>query len=364
MSALRLVVIGAGANIFSAHRRGIRAIDAVVVGVQDVDRERAQRVGDEFGCPVYSDVSSLLRAAADVAVILAPHPYHAELAIASLQSGKHVLTEKPIAIQVAEADRMVEEAERHDRLLAVAFQQRTRSEVQEARRLIQQGAIGTLQRADLLGTWPRRLTYFQVAPWRGTWRGEGGGILINQGQHDLDLLCYLAGRPSKVVGWTRTRVHPIETEDTALAMVEWPNGAVGSIHVSTAEIDESQRIELTGTAGRLRLLPGRLEVWRNETDLPAFAASTGDPFAPPATEALPPFLGSPGNHEAIYQNLVRALAGEEPLVASGRDARTTLEMANAIVYSSFTRKQVELPLDRDAYQHLLESRQASTGGSP
>jgi len=358
MSARRFVVIGAGANIFSAHRRGLSAIDGKVVGVYDVNAERARLVGEEFDCPVFSEVDSLLGVAADVAIILAPHPYHAELAIAGVRAGKHVLTEKPLSIALAEGERMVAEAEKHDRLLAVAFQHRARAEVREARRMIQEGEIGTIQRADVLATWPRRYTYFQVAPWRGTWQGEGGGVLINQGQHDLDLLGYLVGRPSKVVGWTRTRRHPIETEDTAEAMVEWPNGAMGAIHISTAEIDETQRIEITGTAGRLRLLPGRLEVWRNEVAFDEFAASPGNPFAPPTTTALPTFLGGDGGHEAIYRNLAEALAGREALIASGRDALVTLELANAIVYSSHVGRPIDLPLDAAAFSGLLASRRA------
>src|SRR5205807_9883155 len=115
----------------------------------------------------------------------------------------HALVEKPIADEVAEADRIVAEAARAGRLLAVAFQQRARPEVVEALRLVRAGFLGDLRRASVLATWPRRAAYFRTAPWRGTWRGEGGGILINQGQHDLDLLCLLAGRPSRVVGWAR-----------------------------------------------------------------------------------------------------------------------------------------------------------------
>jgi predicted dehydrogenase len=355
VSALRVVVAGAGAGIFSAHRRGLAAIGAEVVGVQDIDPERARRVGADLGCPVHDDVAGLLAEPADVAVITTPHPFHAELAIASLRSGKHVLVEKPIAVQVAEADRMVAEAERCGLVLAVAFQQRTRSEVREARRLIGQGFVGELLRADLLGTWPRRFAYFGTAPWRGSWRGEGGGVLVNQGQHDLDLLCHLAGTPSRVIGWTRTRVHPVETEDTVQAMLGWPGGATGSVHISTAELDEPQRIELTGSRGRLRLLRGRLEVAAMPSDFSEYAASPGDPFAPPLAgdvETIPG--GGGGGHEDVYRDLVDALAHGRQPVAPAREAAVALELANAIIYSSKTGREVGLPLDRDAYGALLD----------
>ncbi|HXM57936.1 MAG TPA: Gfo/Idh/MocA family oxidoreductase [Candidatus Dormibacteraeota bacterium] len=360
---MRVAVAGAGANIFGAHRRGLTAVGAVVVAVQDADLGRARRVGAELDCAVCADVSALLEVPSDVVVVLAPHPFHAPLAVAALRAGRHVLVEKPIADEVAEADRMVAEARRAGRLLAVAFQQRARPEVVEALRLVRAGFLGELRRASVLATWPRRAAYFRTAPWRGTWRGEGGGILINQGQHDLDLLCLLAGRPSRVVGWARATLHAVETEDTVDALAEWPGGATGSIRISTAEADEGQRIELTGTAGRLRLLPGRLEAVRSEVDFREYLASPGNPFGPPAVEHLPAFVVGAdgvgrGGHEAVYRNLAAALAGPEPLLARGDEATAALELANAIVLSSRTGAEVPLPLDRAAYGELLRALRA------
>jgi len=364
--AMRVAVVGAGANIFGAHRRGLAAIGARVVAVQDVDGERARRVAGELGCAPCPDVAAVLSVPADLVVILAPHPLHAALAVEALRAGRHVLVEKPIADEVAEADRMVAEADRAGRLLAVAFQQRARPEVVEAVRLVRAGFLGELSRASVLATWPRRASYFRTAPWRGTWRGEGGGILINQGQHDLDLLCLLAGRPARVIGRTRTRLHEVETEDTVEALAEWPGGAMGSIHISTAEADEPQRIELTGTAGRLRLTPGRLELWRGEVDFREYAASPGDPFGPPAVDHLPAFEaaaasggGRGAGHEAVYRNLAAAIAGEEPLLASAAEATAALELANAIILSSAIGAEVALPLDRAAYGALLRSLRSS-----
>ncbi len=353
-----MVVIGAGAGIFSSHRRGLEAIGARVVGVQDADWDRARRVAGELGCPAHRDVATVLQAGAELAVVLAPHPFHAELSIQCLGTGHHVLVEKPIADEVAAADRMVAEAERRGRLLAVALQHRARPEVREARRLVDEGGLGQLQHLSLLATWPRPAAYFAVAPWRGTWRGEGGGVLVNQGQHDLDLLCYLAGGPpARVAGWTRTRLHHIETEDTADALVEWPGGAAGSVHVSTAEADEPHRIEVVGTRGRLRLLTGRLEVHRSEVDFREYLETARDAFAPPPAEVRQPDVtdGEAG-HEAVYRNLVEALAGREPLLAPGVEATWALELANAVVLSSAAGAEVRLPLDRAAYSDLLASR--------
>ena len=361
VTTLRVVVAGAGASIFGAHRRGLTGIGAEIVGVQDLNEERVRLVAAELGCRAHRTLPELLAEEADLAVILAPHPFHAELAIAALRSGTHVLTEKPMAVEVAEADRMVAEAEQRGRVLAVTFQQRTRHEVKEARRLIGEGFLGQLQRADVLATWPRRQTYFEVAPWRGTWRGEGGGVLVNQGQHDLDLLCHLVGRPARVAGWTRTRLQRIEAEDTAHAMLEWPSGAIGSVHLSTVEVDLGQRIELTGTAGRLRLLPGKLELTSNGVDFRDFAASDGDPFGAVPAGPLVEVGGGGGDHADLYRDLAEALAGNRPPIAPGREAALALELANAIIFSSHTGEEVSLPLDRPAYSMLLESLRSTAG---
>jgi len=356
---MRVLVAGAGANIFSAHRRGLTAIGAEVVGVYDTDEAKARRIGTELGCRVHRDAAALLAEPADLAVILAPHPFHAQLAIASLQAGKHVLVEKPMAVQVAEADAMITAADREGLVLAVAFQQRTRREVSEARRLIERGSLGELRRVDVLATWPRRSSYFRTAPWRGTWRGEGGGVLINQGQHDLDLVCHLAGRPARVIGWTASRLHPVETEDTVQAMLEWPGGAMGSVHISTAEFDEAQRIELTGTRGRLRVVPGRLEFLQSDADFTEYASSPGDPFAPPADGEPQTVAGGGGDHVDLYRDLAAAVQAGRAPVAPGSEAIVTLELANAINYSSHTRDAVDLPLDRAAYSALLKALQGA-----
>jgi len=361
VSQLRVLVAGGGANIFSAHRRGLAAIGANVVGLQDVDQARAAVVADELGCRLHPTLESLLAEEADLVVVLAPHPFHPDIAVAALRAGKHVLVEKPIAVEIAEADRMVAEASAAGRVLAVSFQQRTRHEIRQARSLIREGFLGEIQRADVLGTWPRRKTYFEQTSWRGTWRGEGGGVIVNQGQHDIDLLTHLAGRPARVTGWTRTRVHRIEGDDTVHAIAEWPNGAVGSIHISTAEVDASQRIELTGTAGRIRVLPGKLELQANGVDFREFAASEGDPFGAVPQGPVEVIEGGGGDHADLYLDLAEAIAGGRPPIAPGEEASVPLEVANAIVLSSHQGRTVELPLDRAAYSSLLAELRATAG---
>jgi predicted dehydrogenase len=353
---VRVTILGAGAGIAQAHLRALQAVEAQVVAVQDIDAQRVETVAEQTGAQPFTSLKDALAVPSDMAVVVAPHPFHAPLVIAALEAGKHVLVEKPMSDSVGEADRMIEASRRAGRLLGVALQHRTRDEVRVARDVIQSGGLGLLQRADLIGNWPRKRGYFEVSPWRGTWRGEGGGVTINQGQHDLDLLTYLAGPPQRVFAWTRTRIHHIQTEDTAAALLEWSDGAIGSIHLSTIEVDESQRLELTGTGGRLRLLHGRLDVVENEVDFREFVETGGNAYAAPPTREPRSVEAAGFDHAEIYRNFLNAVAGKESLVAPAESALATLELANAMLYSSAIDAPVRLPLDRAAYAAFLAER--------
>jgi predicted dehydrogenase len=359
---LRHAIIGVGAGILGAHRPALEVETARVVAASDVDAARGQQKAEELGCPFFADHREMLaETRPDVAVILAPHPFHAPLAIDCLQAGCHVLVEKPLAVQVAEADRMIETATRAGRLLAVNFQQRFRPDVQAARKLIQSGELGQIQHVDMTQTWTRTVAYYNMASWRGTWEGEGGGVLMNQAPHNLDLLCYLLGLPSKLVAWTRTLIHSIETEDTVQAMLEWPNGALGSIHISTAQAGQPQRLTLGGTKGVLQLGEEGLTFHQFETDLRDFVAHNPGPYSAPTRHpvAVELELGV-ANHVPVYRNLHAAILHGEPLRADGTAGCMSLELANAMIYSSHTHQEVTLPLDRGAYAALLDDLKASS----
>lgn len=351
----RFIIVGVGAGILNAHRPAIEAVGGVVVGVTDVNASIGAARAEELGCPFYPDLPGLLGATdADAAIIITPHPFHAALTIACLDAGQHVLVEKPMAIEVAEADAMIAAAERSGRVLAVNFQQRTRPEVIAAHRLIRQGALGVLQHADMTMTWPRTAAYFRSSNWRGRWHGEGGGVLMNQAPHELDLLCHLLGMPARVVAWTRQLLHTIETEDTIQAMIEWPGGALGALHISTAEAGQDQRFEIMGTGGHLSLQPGGVRLRRFETDLREFLVTSEQFYSgPPMHDEMLALDGEGGDHRAIYRDFVRVLRNGGTPVADGRSARQGLELANAITLSSHTGQTVEFPVDRQQYAELL-----------
>ncbi len=355
VAKLRHVVIGAGATVFDAHRPALALPSVELVAVCDRDAQAGQAVASSLGVPFYADYQAMLAATRpDVAVIMTPHPLHAPMAIDCLRAGCHVLTEKPLADQVTAADAMIETAEQTGRLLAVNFQQRLRPEIQAAHRLLAEGRLGAVQHISMVETWTRSAAYYRARPWRGTWIGEGAGVLLNQAPHDLDLVCYLGGMPARVSAWTRRRLHEIETEDTAEAIVEWDDGKTGSIHVSTAEAGLPQRLEILGTGGWLRIRPGELTFEQFETDLRTFLPESPSAFSGPGSRAVPVALeAGAGDHAAVYRNLHAAILEGKPLAAPACEGRMSLELANAMIWSSYSGQIVPLPLARAAYAALL-----------
>jgi predicted dehydrogenase len=325
----------------------------------DTDPQAKARA-DAHNVPFFTNHLELLAAVQpELVVIMTPHTSHPVIAIEAMQAGAHVLVEKPMAIQVADADAMIETARRTGRLLAVNFQHRTRPEVRAAYDLIQNGALGNLQHVNMVAVWPRSHKYFRMSTWRGTWNGEGGGVLLNQSPHNLDLICHLIGLPSRLVAWARTTLHPIETEDTVQAMFAWPNGVIGSLHVSTAESGQPERIEILGTAGRLEIVPGGLRFDRFDQDLRDFFPNTEEIYSGPGQQSVTvPLPAMTGSHDDIYANLYAAIREGAPLLADGESGRMSLEVANAITLSSCTDAPVDFPIDRVAYANLLAALQA------
>jgi predicted dehydrogenase len=352
---LKHVIIGVGAGVLGMHRPAL-ALDTVeLVGASDVNAALGEKNASELGCPFFADYREMLsKTKPDVAVLLVPHPFHASLAIDCLKAGAHVLVEKPMAVQISEADAMLAAAQKNNKLLGVSFQQRFRPEVRAAYDLLCAGHLGKLQHVHVQINWFRTRAYFQSASWRATWRGEGGGVLMNQGIHDLDVLCYLLGSPKQVFAWTRTRLHDIEVEDTVQAMLEWQDGCLGSFHTSTAEAGFTDVLELKGTKGTLRVTPGEISGQVFDMPLEKFITESQSAWHQPAMKPLTlPLPEGTGNHAAVYKHFHAAILNDQPLLISGQEARKSLELANAMIYSSYTRQSVELPLNSERYRELL-----------
>ncbi len=358
---LRFGIIGSAAGIAEIHLKALTQLPgAHIAGMADIAVERGAARAADVGCPFFDNHRAMLDAVRpDVAVICAPHPFHATLAIDCLEAGAHVLVEKPLAVSVSEADAMIAAAERAGRILAVCFQQRFRPVIEQARALIEEGAIGDIVRVLCVEPWFRTQFYYNSAAWRGTWRGEGGGVLMNQGPHPLDLLCHLTGLPAKVWGWVRTLGHDIECEDVAQALLEYPNGAPGYIYFSTVEAGAERRTEIIGDRGALEITPDHLIVRRFATPLSEYRATVQEMWSQPQVQSETFHLpGDGGGHLAVYRDLAAAIAEGRRPRCDAREARMALELSNAVIYSGITGQPVTLPLDRQAYDALLDDLKA------
>jgi predicted dehydrogenase len=370
---LRYVIVGCAGTIAPEHIKAIAQLPgARLVGMADLNEAGAARA-IEAGCPFFTDSRVLLaQTAPDVVAICTPHPSHASLAIEGFRAGAHVLVEKPIAVEVAEADAMIEAAAAAGRQLAVSFQHRFDPAVEAMRRLILDGEVGPLVRVECVEPWFRADTYYRTAAWRSTWRGEGGGVLVNQAIHTLDVLCYLLGTPDTVLAWTKVAGHAVECEDTAQAMLEYRGGALGTLHVSTVEAGSPRHIQMVGDRAKLDMVGDDLTITRFAPDLATYRRESTEMFGEPAATSeripLPPAPDSAAGHALVHRDLYEAIVGSGRPRCDGVSSRMSLELANAITLSSCTQRAVTFPLDRQAYHALLEDlkdgRRALPGAVP
>lgn len=362
---LRYAIVGAGV-MGVVHARSLAALseDVEVVGVADTNLELAEKCASEVGAPAFDDHRVLLdELAPDVVVVATPHLSHAAVAIDCLEHGSHVIVEKPMAIDVAEADEMVLAARAADRHLVVDLQCRYMPSVEAAKELIDAGRLGRVIRATCVESTMRSAAYYRSAPWRGTWAGEGGGVLVNQAPHPLDLFCYLAGPVARVVGWTETISHEIECEDTVLAQVVLEAGGVAQLAFSTAE-PTPLRIELIGDRARIELTSTTLSITDWSPSLERHIEDDQTKYDPPAGRLqevpLRPYGGDADGHEVLHRDVVNALReGRAPRVDAA-SVVPSIELANAIVVSAERGgDSVDLPLERSAFTRLLEAKRGA-----
>lgn len=358
---VRVVVMAVGSHIFqAAHVPALRESGLEVIGVHDADGIRAEAVAREHAWPVVDDLDALLALEADAAIVCAPHPRHAELVAAAVRAGLAVLVEKPAAPRLSEIDALIRLSDAERRTVAVVQQHRFRAEVLEAARMIRAGELGRIHRAVVSASYPKRSVYYTDTAWRGTWEREGGGVLLNQGLHDIDLLIHLLGKPSRIAASLRRLVHPIEAEDTADLMMAWSSGAVGTVHITSAAALPDHRIEIHGSAGALRLTAAGLSVGGAQTDFDVFAAQPGGHFDGfPVTPWRQSVRPEGGTHYDVYTDFLRALTSGTAPATSLRESRTAVEVIAAAMIAHAEERWVALPVDPQTYDALLDAKIAA-----
>jgi len=361
--SVKLAIVGVG-NMGNLHARDVAALPNVeLVAVCDVRRDRAGEVAALYGVRAYDDYRDLLAGAGAEALLIAtPHYDHTPISIAALRQGLHVLVEKPIAVHARDARSMIDayqaaRTEHPGLVFGAMFMQRTYGHYLKIKDLIDSGELGQLVRTTWIVTdWFRTQIYYDSGGWRATWAGEGGGVLLNQCPHNLDLYQWLVGLPARVTGFAHIgKYHDIEVEDEVTAYFEHDDGMVGHFVTSTAESPGTNRLEIVGEKGKLVLEGEKLTFYRNRSSMLRFIEQATGGFD--KVENWPcqvPFEhhGQPG-HRLIIENFADAILGKKALIAPAAEGLRSVMLGNAIMLSSFLNKTVELPIDDDLYTEKL-----------
>ena len=362
MDIVRLGIIGVG-GMGNGHARNTPNMPEIrLTAVCDSSPAALQAAMDDYEVPGFGSHTELLESGlVDACIIATPHFFHPPIAIDAMRRGIHVISEKPMAVRVSAADAMIQTAQETGVVFGVMFQQRALPVSQAAKRLVSSGRLGSIYRASLVDAHFRSQAYYNSASWRATWKGEGGGVLLNQAPHGMDIFTWLGGMPSRVTAQIKTRQHNIEVEDLAAAMLEYPNGGTGYLLETVNEVPTSSRIELCGEYGKLVLDKDGLHFWEVPSGVRAFSDSTPEMWGrPEVVEIDVPLEERETGHTAIVRNVARAILYGEDLIAPGPEALRSLELADAMLLSGHKDKPVDIPLDRREYDAFIAEMQATS----
>lgn len=368
MKKVKLGIIGVG-NIGTTHVKNItegRCPELEITAVADRREERrewAKGVLPE-GTAVFEEGDALLASGLCQAVLIAvPHYQHPVLAQAAFRQGLHVMCEKPAGVYTKAVAEMNEAAEKSGLTFGMMFNQRTNCLYRKMREMVQGGELGDLKRVNWIITdWYRTQIYYDSGDWRATWAGEGGGVLLNQCPHQLDLLQWICGLPVKVQAFCHEgKWHDIEVEDDVTAYLEFANGATGVFVTTTGDAPGTNRFEVTGTKGKLVCENDTLSFWRLQEDEREFCRSAKEGFQKPPCEMVPVETdGENPQHAGVLNAFAARILRGEPLVAEGKEGIRGLTLSNAMHLSSWLEKPVEIPFDEELFFQELNKRRANS----
>jgi predicted dehydrogenase len=359
MQDLRLGIIGLG-NMGQFHANAIAAGKIAHCQLAAVCDRDERQLGRYLPARGFLASSELINSGeVDAILIATPHYSHTTIGIEALGSGLHVLMEKPLSVHKADCERLLAAHRGTKQVFATMFNQRTDPSYLKLREMIRKDELGTIRRINWIVThWFRTAVYYASSGWRATWAGEGGGVLLNQSPHQLDLWQWLFGMPGKVRAFCQFgRYHDIEVEDDVTAYFEYDSGTTGVLITSTGEAPGTDRLELAAEKGRVVIENDRFHWTRNEVPMSEFSEQSPDAFAKPATSEMELSLaGHGGQHNEVLQNFVDAILFGESLIAPAAEGIHSVELANAILFSSDTDTTVSLPLNADLFERWLSDK--------
>ena len=381
MEKVRLGIIGVG-NMGSAHLNNIMARkcpEIEVTAVADIDTARldnARAIVDKARAEhpeipeiaTFTDAMELISSGqVDAILVAVPHYDHPRYCIAGLQAGLHVMSEKPAGVYAEQVRELIAEADKHpDLYYGLMFNQRTNPLYAKMRELVQSGELGQIRRTSwIITNWYRPQAYYDSGAWRATWSGEGGGVLLNQCPHNLDLWQWITGMPCKVSANLHFgKWHDIEVEDDATVYVEYPNGATGTFITTTGDAPGTNRFEIVLDGGTLICDGNTLVLKKLSMPEPEFSRLNTSAFGSPKVETITVDCTGSGyenlQHVGILNKFAAAILRGEELLADGREGVKGLTLSNAMHLSAWTGKPVELPMDDALFKAELMKRVATS----
>ena len=365
---LRLGIIGAG-NIAATHVQNVlegKCPDIEITAVADRKESRRRWAQEKLpGAAIYCEGSELIAARpCDAVLIAVPHYQHPPLAIEAFRAGLHVMCEKPAGVYTLQVREMMAEADRHPELtFGMMFNQRTNCVYRKIKELLDAGELGQIKRVNWIVTdWYRTQFYYDSGAWRATWAGEGGGVLLNQCPHQLDLWQWICGMPKRVQAHLSYGLwHDIEVEDDVTTFVEYENGATGVFVTTTGDAHGTNRFEIQMDGAKIVAEDGRLKLLEYEQLEPEWTKTNTASFATvPCREVEVELDGENPQHVGVINAWGGAILRGEPLVADGREGIQGLTLSNAMHLSAFQGRAVEIPFDEDAFYDELMRRAATS----
>ena len=364
MSNINIGIIGIG-NIGSAHANCIAngEINGLkLCAVCDIDDGKLASFTQKYDfVKSYADYNEFFKdEMLDAVIIAVPHPLHSEIAVKALKNDLHVLLEKPIDISVSNAQKLKNAAANSTKVFSMMLNQRTNALFKKAREIVKGGELGELKRASwTITNWYRTEHYYNSSGWRATWRGEGGGVLLNQAPHNLDILQWICGMPNSVTGYCNFgKYHNIEVEDEATLYLTYDNGATATFITSTGEYPGTNRLEIIGDLGKIVLENGLLKWWKLDESERSICVNSQNSVPSINTEILE-FKTDviEWGHKQILQNFANSILLGEELIAPGEEGINELMISNAAYLSEWSgNKRIDLPFDNKKFDKLLNKR--------
>lgn len=363
MEKLRIGIIGVG-NIGFAHAKSLfeaKIKNAELTALCDISSQRLADISENFpGIAQFEDYKKLLESnLADAVIIAVPHYSHAPIAVDCFDAGLHVLTEKPAGVYTRQARQMIKAAKNSGKTFGIMFNQRTHPLFAKAKEIVDSGALGRKKRfVWIITNWYRNQAYYNSGGWRGSWKGEGGGVLINQAPHNLDIWQWIFGMPSRITAFCEVgKYHNIEVEDDATIYAEYEDGSVATFITSTGEYPGTNRLEISGDLGKMIIENNVMQWWKLDSPERKYCFESGEHDALPKIEYEEnKNTVKETAHKGIIQNFVNNILFGEELLAPGVDGLCELTISNAAYLSAWTGKTVNLPIDEKKFEALLNKR--------